>query len=83
MFAKDLNTPEPVLREMYWYDIMLMADTYNEMMENAEEENNVNNDILAKQHEISEQYSPSSLKVPSFSTPSLPNIGTITSGLKI
>ena len=83
MFAKDLNTPEPVLREMYWYDIMLMADTYNEMMENAEEENNVNNDILAKQHEISEQYSPGSFKVPSFSTPSLPNIGTITSGFKI
>ena len=65
---------------MYWYDILLMVDTYNEMMEDSK--NDSDNNILDKQQEMTNNFSPSSINIPKFNMPSIPNIGTISSGLK-
>lgn len=78
MFAKELNTPEPLLREMYWYDIILIADTYNEMMEESENNNTFKEEFETQKDDMMSHMN--SMK--SSMENKIPNIGNISSGFK-
>ncbi len=63
---------------MYWYDIILIAQTYNEMMEENKESSGTdyNNMMATQQDMIKSQMS-------SFKQPSMPNMNSISSGIKM
>lgn len=82
-FAKEFNTPEPILREMYWYDVMLIIKRYNEIME--ENETKTNNSAYDEQIKAQHQnYTDAikNMKAPNLNSSNF-NINSITSGIKM
>lgn len=80
MFARELNTPEPILREMYWYDIILMLNEYNDMVEENENNNQYKDSFEQYQSDITSKLpniNSSNIKMPNIS-----NMNSITSGFK-
>ena len=79
IFAKELHTPPSILENMYWYDVILMINRYNEIMEQSKSEStNYETDMMAKQSSYANQMQ--NIKVPSFNTSSF---NSITSGIKM
>lgn len=68
------------MREMYWYDIMLIATEYHEMMEENEKNNIYKDDFEKQKSEITSKFSNMNT---SHSMPSIPNMSSITSGFKM
>ena len=63
---------------MYWYDIILMAQTYNEMMEENKESSGADyNNMMANQQDMIKS------QMSSFKQPSMPNMNSISSGIKM
>lgn len=77
-YAKEFNTPEPVLREMYWYDVILILNRYNEMMNDENNKNSFDDKIKQQHEEYTNQMN--NIKMPSFN---MSNMNSITSGIKI
>lgn len=66
---------------MYWYDIILMLNEYNDMIEENENNNKYKENFEQQQADMSSKFSnmnPSNIKMPSIS-----NMGSITSGFKM
>lgn len=74
-FSKEFNTPEPILREMYWYDVIMMMQRYNELMDENKSDNQYTEQIEKQQEEYKNQMN--NIKMPSF------NMNSITSGIKM
>lgn len=67
---------------MYWYDIILMADEYNEMM--SENKSDMNIDEKIAEHEASYKSKMNqSINIPKINMPSMPNIGSMHTGFKM
>lgn len=90
MFAYKLNTPLPVLEEMYMYDIVLMFGKLSEIIKKENGEDGESNPYENKFNEYKEnmdsqmsnyksQISSSMPKIPS----NLSNVGSLTAGLKM
>ena len=66
---------------MYWYDIKLMLNEYNEMLEESENNNSYKDDLAQQQANLSSNFSnmnPANIKLPS-----MPNIGSLSNGFKM
>ena len=63
---------------MYWYDIILIANEYQNMMEESEKNNKYNDDFEAQKSDMQSQFK--SMSSQSFN---MPNMSTITSGFKM
>ena len=63
---------------MFWYDVILMMERYNEIMEKSERDNKYEEDFKNKQDEYAKQMS--NIKLPSYN---MPNMSSITSGIKM
>lgn len=67
-----------MLEQMCWYDIILMAQTYNEMMEENKESSGTDyNNMMANQQDMIKS------QMSSFKQPSMPNMNSISSGIKM
>lgn len=90
MFAYKLNTPLPLLEDMYMYDIVLMFNKLNEILkkENGEdsESNTYDNKINEYQSNMNSQINDYKSQISS-SMPKMPNnlsnIGNLTAGFKM
>ena len=77
-FAKEFNTPEPILSEMYWYDVIIMMQRYNELMDENKSDNQYTEQIQKQQDEYKNQMN--NIKMPSFNAT---NINSVMSGIKM
>lgn len=63
---------------MYWYDIILILNEYNEMAEESEQNNSYKENFEQQQADIASKFS--NMNTSNFK---MPNMGSITSGFKM
>lgn len=67
---------------MYWYDIILMADEYNEMMSDNKSGTDMESKITEQEASYKSKMN-QSINIPKINMPSMPNIGSIHTGFKM
>lgn len=66
---------------MYWYDIILIAEEYHEMMEETEKNNTYKDEFEQQKSEMESKIS--NISYSNIKMPSLGNLNSITSGMKM